>query len=90
VQKHINDSLSLLPPIDTLAAGICDQNVKIIDVGSGAGFPGVVLAIARPHWQVQYCTLNFYFKLDTIQVLLEICFRAEIWHNLVSVLVGGR
>lgn len=38
--KHIIDSLTLLPYIPTGAS--------VIDVGTGAGFPGVVLGIMRP------------------------------------------
>jgi 16S rRNA (guanine527-N7)-methyltransferase len=40
--RHIDDSLRLLPLLDQLPAGPC------VDVGSGAGLPGVPLAIARP------------------------------------------
>jgi len=39
--KHFEDSLSLLKVID-----LKDQSV--IDIGSGAGFPGIPLKIARP------------------------------------------
>lgn len=40
--KHFTDSLSLLNFVDI------PQNSSLADVGTGAGFPGVVLKIARP------------------------------------------
>lgn len=40
--KHFADSLSLLNFLDI------PQNSSLADVGTGAGFPGVVLKIARP------------------------------------------
>lgn len=47
--QHILDSLSILPHLPTRA------DATVLDVGSGGGLPGVVLAIVRPDWQV---TLN--------------------------------
>ncbi|MGE0605185.1 MAG: 16S rRNA (guanine(527)-N(7))-methyltransferase RsmG, partial [Xanthobacteraceae bacterium] len=38
--RHIADSLQLLPDIEDAK--------EIVDVGSGGGFPGLVLAIASP------------------------------------------
>ena len=52
VERHIHDSLALLPVMDQLASSQDGQSVRVIDVGTGGGFPGVVLAIARPEWQV--------------------------------------
>ena len=40
--KHFADSLALFNYVDI------PQNASVIDVGTGAGFPGVVLKIARP------------------------------------------
>lgn len=45
VERHYGESLSALP---LLPAG----PGRLLDLGSGAGFPGWVLAAARPDWQV--------------------------------------
>jgi 16S rRNA (guanine527-N7)-methyltransferase len=41
-QRHIDDCLRLLPLSDAIVPGAA------VDVGSGAGLPGIVLAVARP------------------------------------------
>ncbi|HES77124.1 MAG TPA: 16S rRNA (guanine(527)-N(7))-methyltransferase RsmG [bacterium] len=43
VDKHLLDSLSLLPHI---------KDVPLLDVGAGAGLPGLVIAIVRPAVEV--------------------------------------
>lgn len=43
ITRHLLDSLALLPYV---------QGDRIIDVGAGAGLPGLVLAIARPELAV--------------------------------------
>lgn len=45
-EKHILDSLTLLPPLAELP-----QGARVIDVGSGGGLPGLVLAIVMGHMQ---------------------------------------
>jgi 16S rRNA (guanine527-N7)-methyltransferase len=50
-EKHFADSLALLPFIPAPAR-------TLVDVGSGAGFPGAVLAVARPHLQVTLVESN--------------------------------
>jgi 16S rRNA (guanine527-N7)-methyltransferase len=43
--KHFLDSLSLLLVYDK-------PDTRLLDIGAGAGFPGLPLKIVRPHWQV--------------------------------------
>lgn len=49
--QHIFDSLAVVPVINQLLDKKTVFNFKIVDVGSGGGLPGVVLAIAAP-WVV--------------------------------------
>ena len=51
--KHFADSLSILNYYDI------PQNAKVLDIGTGAGFPGVVLKIVRPDIQL--------FLLDSLK-----------------------
>lgn len=74
VYKHFIDSLTLLAVVDL------KENSKVIDVGTGAGFPGVVLLIARPDINITLMDgtnkrLNF-----ISQVLKELDLKAEILH----------
>ena len=45
VTHHVLDALSVLPHLPARA------DVRVLDVGSGPGVPGVPLALARPGWQ---------------------------------------
>ena len=48
--RHVVDSLSVLPPLERAYAsrGGDIAGISLIDVGSGAGLPGLILAVARP------------------------------------------
>ena len=52
--RHVEDSLAVLPPLErayrarSTAGGRGTDGVSLIDVGSGAGLPGLILAVVRP------------------------------------------
>lgn len=71
--KHFADSLSLLNFVDI------PQNSSLADVGTGAGFPGVVLKIARPDIK-----LTLIDSLNKRLVFLgEVCAQLDIEAELI-------
>jgi 16S rRNA (guanine527-N7)-methyltransferase len=53
---HLLDSLAVAAPIDVIVAG--KERPRLLDVGSGAGLPGIPLAIARPSWSITMLDSN--------------------------------
>ena len=51
VIRHLADSLSPLPFLP-------DRPLKVLDMGSGGGLPGLALKIVRPDWQVTLAEAN--------------------------------
>lgn len=50
VSHHLLDCLAIIPALDRYLGAAA--GARILDVGSGAGLPGVVLAVMRPNWMV--------------------------------------
>ena len=46
LEKHFEDSLSLIQAVDL------EKSQTVIDLGTGAGFPGIPLKIAFPNLQI--------------------------------------
>lgn len=51
-RRLLLDSLRMLPTIDVFLASRDQTEASLIDIGSGAGLPGIPLKLARPQLQV--------------------------------------
>lgn len=80
--KHFFDSLLLLKAVEV------PEGAKLIDVGTGAGFPGIPVAIARP--DVQLTLLDSLNKrlVFLAEVCRELGLQADIRHARAE--EGGR
>ena len=56
LSHHLADCLAVVPALRRATASLprqhADGQLRLLDVGSGGGLPGVVLAIVEPGWQV--------------------------------------
>ncbi|MGE5666853.1 MAG: 16S rRNA (guanine(527)-N(7))-methyltransferase RsmG [Betaproteobacteria bacterium] len=52
VTHHLNDALAVLSHLPGA------QSLRVLDVGTGAGVPGIPIAIARPRWRVVLLDAN--------------------------------
>ena len=79
VSNHLLDSLAVVPHL---------WSGRWLDVGSGAGLPGLVLALMRPDWAVTLLDSNSKKTGFMQQVAIELgldnvtvcCTRVEGWH----------
>jgi 16S rRNA (guanine527-N7)-methyltransferase len=80
VSGHLLDCLALVPHI---------TGTRILDVGSGAGFPGIPLAIARPDFRVTLLDSSqkkaAFLKQAVAELRLKnasvVCERVETWES---------
>lgn len=79
VSHHLLDSLAAAPHVSA---------PRIVDVGSGAGLPGIPLAMALPHSRITLLEVSHKKATFLRQALIElgltnvevVCERAEAWH----------
>jgi 16S rRNA (guanine527-N7)-methyltransferase len=74
VTHHLLDALAVLPHLPATAG------LRVLDVGSGGGTPGIPLAIARPDWQVTLVDANHKKMAFGTQAAIELELRNVAAH----------
>jgi 16S rRNA (guanine527-N7)-methyltransferase len=76
VTHHLLDSLAVLSHLPSHAG------LRLLDVGSGGGLPGIPLAIARPDWRVEMVDPNHKKAAFLTQAAIELHLRNAGAHAL--------
>lgn len=66
VTHHLNDALAVLPYLPAR------QRLRLLDVGTGGGVPGIPLALARPEWKVVLLDSNRKKVTFLTQAIIEL------------------
>lgn len=74
--KHFYDSLTLTQAVDL------NQNLKLLDIGTGAGFPGLVLKIFYPDLEITLLDSNHKKIMFLETVIKELNLKKTICINL--------
>ena len=67
LEKHLWDSLAGVIGLDFLNY---EDSLKVVDIGTGAGFPGLPISIIFPHWQLTLLD-STRKKINVIKLFLE-------------------
>lgn len=69
--QHIFDSLSVVPILNKLSVAQEAKDIKVLDVGSGAGLPGVVIAIMMTNAKVT-CVDTVEKKMSFVRQMISV------------------
>eukprot|EP00210_Caulerpa_lentillifera_P001969 g1889.t1 len=75
IEQIVDDTAALLPFVDKHLEP--RETIKLVDVGSGAGIPGIPISIMRPDWKI-VCIESTHKKCNFIQEVITLCKLANV------------
>jgi 16S rRNA (guanine527-N7)-methyltransferase len=82
VSRDLVDSMSL--------EGFLKQKERVLDVGSGGGVPGIVLAILRPDLQIELCDATGKKALALSEIVHELRLNIPVHHDKAEAILATR